>query len=388
MINTHASLLCTIALTGSLSSPLLGGDVTGGGVHCQIGSFTSTSDVHKVEFADGYLFAVYYEGVRILDVADPTNPIQVGEFLGMTQAWDIEVVGDFAFVLDFADGLVTLDISDPTNPTQIDAYDIITGAVYHAIATDGYTLAIAAGTDGTLFLDVSDPSSAFLANQYFRPGAYPIEVWMFNDLVFTESWSGGIGIYDAWDPYNPQLLLPEYTSLDDIVVANNTLFGLPSFGYNGKIWISDITDLSEPVLISMTDSPWGTISGTHIAYQNNKLYYSIEGNAIYELDVTDPVLPKYVQNYPYDGYIRDMVVADELMFICGNEFGLAIVDLSDSCADCIVDLTDDGRSDIFDVFLFLDGFLASDPISDFTRNGYFDINDVFYFLELFEAGCP
>jgi hypothetical protein len=386
MSAAHASFLHPLAMLSISASTLLAGN--GAEMHCKIGEHGTSYSVAALALSDGYLYAAAGETVHVFDVADPTNPTPVGAFVGLTQAADIEVVDGYAFVLDFADGLITLDLSDPANPIQIDAYDIINGALYNELATDGYTLAIAAGVDGTLFLDVSDPSFAILADQYFRASAYPIGVWMFEGLTFTESWSGGIGIFDAWNPYDPQLILPEYISLNDIAVVGNTLYGLPTFGYNDRVWISDISDPSDPELISMTNSPWVSIVGSHIVVDDERMYYTVDGGSIYELDVSDPVLPKFVQNYPIEGYITDMIVDGDLMYVGNNTPGIAIIDLSDDCADCLADISGNGVADIFDVFAFLDGYLAEDIASDFNRNGYLDINDVFYFLELFNAGCP
>ena len=387
MTNLKKSNLGSLLLISALTPALAGGDA--GGLHCQIGGFDSPENATGLALSGGYLYVTSGAVIRIFDVADPAMPTLIGEYPGLQLAWDIEVVGDFAYVLDYSEGLLTLDVSDPTMPVLVDAYDIVDGAVYDGLATDGATLAIAAGSDGTLFLDLADPAKPVLANQFFRPGAYPISVWMFNGLVFTESWSGGIGIFEASDPYSPQLVLPAYTSLDDIAVVGDTLYGLPSFGYNDRVWISDLTDPTDPVQISMTNSPWGSIVGSQIVVDNNRMYYTVNsGDVVFELDVTDPADPQFVRTFPFDGFVFDMIVDGDYLFIAGDEPDIVVIDLSENCTDCIADLTSDGSADIFDVFAFLDGYLAKDPASDFTRDGYFDINDVFYFLELFNAGCP
>jgi len=57
-------------------------------------------------------------------------------------------------------------------------------------------------------------------------------------------------------------------------------------------------------------------------------------------------------------------------------------------APCIVDYTDDGLLDFFDVSEFLDLFGAQDPLADLDNNGLYDFFDVSAFLDLFGAGCP
>lgn len=55
---------------------------------------------------------------------------------------------------------------------------------------------------------------------------------------------------------------------------------------------------------------------------------------------------------------------------------------------CSADLTRDGQLDVFDVFAYLDLYVAQDPIADFTGDGAWDVFDVFAFLDAFNAGCP
>jgi len=57
-------------------------------------------------------------------------------------------------------------------------------------------------------------------------------------------------------------------------------------------------------------------------------------------------------------------------------------------AACTIDYNNDGTLDFFDVSVFLNAFLASDPAADLDGNGMFDFFDVSGFLSQYAAGCP
>ena len=60
----------------------------------------------------------------------------------------------------------------------------------------------------------------------------------------------------------------------------------------------------------------------------------------------------------------------------------------DAVWTCRTDFTGDGILDVFDVFSFIDAFMAANPLTDFTDDGIYDIFDVFAFLKEYKTGCP
>ena len=63
--------------------------------------------------------ALHPGGKRALhtyDIADLEDPVAVHQLTGLGNPWDLEVVGDYAYVADNTLGLVTLDLADPRAP--------------------------------------------------------------------------------------------------------------------------------------------------------------------------------------------------------------------------------------------------------------------------------
>ena len=86
--------------------------------------------VKDIEVVDGFAYVVSRKGLnrenptlRILDVSNPTSPVEVGSFDNSVGAGDVEVVGGLAYITDHGYGsLRIIDVSDPTAPIEIGAF--------------------------------------------------------------------------------------------------------------------------------------------------------------------------------------------------------------------------------------------------------------------------
>lgn len=97
--------------------------------------------------ADGYLYAASGKaGLQVLDVSDPTTPVEVSSYDTPGEAMSVAAAGDYVFVADREGGMWVVDISDPAMPTEVGFYDtpryasdvtVVNGLVYAAQGTAG-----------------------------------------------------------------------------------------------------------------------------------------------------------------------------------------------------------------------------------------------------------
>ena len=98
-------------------------------------------------------------GLFILDVADPNAIVELGHlFVGGVDR-DLTIDGDLAYIAGGGAGLVIVDISDPASPTLVSATDTHGTAV--RLAYDAGRVAVAAWNDTRVF-DVTDPTAPAL----------------------------------------------------------------------------------------------------------------------------------------------------------------------------------------------------------------------------------
>jgi len=90
---------------------------------------------NDVALQDHFAFlAQGWRGLRILDVADPANPIEISSLALQGDAHAVAVDGRFAYVILASGSFAGIDISDTTSPAQVASYDLRGDARSVAIA--------------------------------------------------------------------------------------------------------------------------------------------------------------------------------------------------------------------------------------------------------------
>ena len=102
-----------------------------------------------ISIIDGYAYVTAKNGVAIIDISNPSNPINLGYIAGTSNLIleNLDIYNDLLAVAAHEDGVFLYSILDPTNPTYIstlqaeNAWDV---------AIDDYHIYVA---DGTILLD-------------------------------------------------------------------------------------------------------------------------------------------------------------------------------------------------------------------------------------------
>lgn len=151
-----------------------------------------------VDYENGVIWvAVHENGLAMFQRDETTNTlIRRGEYTDLTNAWDVHVDGDLAYVCDGIGGLVTLDVSNPLAPTEISRL-VLEGQVRDIVVSDGIAY-VAAESGGLMSIDVSDPANMILLDTEVVQGS-AIAVDYDDGNVFLAAWNDS-RVYDASDP--------------------------------------------------------------------------------------------------------------------------------------------------------------------------------------------
>jgi hypothetical protein len=95
--------------------------------------------------------------LRIVDISDPSKPIEVGSFPLGVDGWGVAVEGAYAYVADGVAGLRVIDVSEPTAPFEVGSFD--TPGDARAVAVKAGHAYVADGPAGVRVIDVSDPTN-------------------------------------------------------------------------------------------------------------------------------------------------------------------------------------------------------------------------------------
>ncbi|MBD3336122.1 MAG: hypothetical protein GF355_11465 [Candidatus Eisenbacteria bacterium] len=175
-----------------------------------VGQYDTPGWSRDVDIAGELLYVADADGgLRIADLAaDPTAPVEIAS-ADVGDPYYVKVAGGFAYVIDLvidgSDWLRIVDVSDPSAPVERGSY-LIPGEA-RGLAPAGDYLCIAAKDAGLRIVDVSDPDAPVEAASYVVPGVLDVEVA--GDRAYVSSWDyaeGGFLILDLSDPENPALV--------------------------------------------------------------------------------------------------------------------------------------------------------------------------------------
>ncbi len=198
------------------------------------------------------------KGVSIVSLEDPANPVEIYWHQGTESIWrEVRVVGDYVYVTtEAASGLLIIDL------TPLPAGPITNTTSYFGPASEPWQTAHALFNDEQGYLYITGANRG----------------------------SGGVIILDVFtDPMNPI----EVGVFDNWYVHDG--FARGNFMYLGHIYqgffsVVDITDRSNPILISTRTTPNNFTHNTWQSDDNNVIYTTdeVSGAFIAAYDISDP----------------------------------------------------------------------------------------------------
>ncbi|MCX6924610.1 MAG: hypothetical protein NT154_15550, partial [Verrucomicrobia bacterium] len=130
-------------------------------------------------------------GLQVIDVRSPTNAMRVGGYDTTGTAFDVQVAGNLAYVADFQAGLQVIDVSNPANPVRVGGCDTIREA--QGVQVVGSLAFVADGSAGLQVIDVSNPANPVRVAGYDTSGeANGVQV--VGNLAYVASGSWGLTV--------------------------------------------------------------------------------------------------------------------------------------------------------------------------------------------------
>jgi hypothetical protein len=156
-----------------------------------------------LDVENGLIYVALQEsGLGIYDYDAGTGFTNLAIATGLENAWNVQVIGDIAYVADGTGGLATVDVSDPAAPSFI-ARVPFGGVAEDLIVADGIAY-VAAGSAGMVIVDVSDPAAPVVLSEISTDGS-AVGVAYSDGRAYVAAWND-TRVYDVSDPAAPALL--------------------------------------------------------------------------------------------------------------------------------------------------------------------------------------
>lgn len=293
-----------------------------------IGSYDTPNNATRLALQGNTLFVGDGSSVQILDVSNPATPVYVdaitlADVRDIGLAGGVLVIGTDAGLYTYSVGSMVTDFVLVDSYSAYDAYDV---------AYQGNIAYVAAGADGLVVLDVSNPANPILLDQTsYGTTPFYTTVDVDGDTAYiTNRGNAGSGLtsFNVTDPTNVAQLGSNYFSDPyDLAVSGNTLF--LADGTLG-VYLMNITDPNAMVTI---DSSGTMDNATAVAVQGHFAYFAGNGSTFgnygtfaYNLnDLSSILLANFI------GHINpeDIVVAGDFAAVANREYGVNFVDISD-----------------------------------------------------------
>jgi len=121
--------------------------------------------------------------LRVVSIADPANPVEVGELYVPPYHWEIAVDGDYAYVAQPSEGLCIVSLADSIHPAEVGRYG--TPGRAEGVAVRGRDAYVADGPSGLRVISVRDPYHPVEVGYYDTPcRAMALDVNERGDMVY------------------------------------------------------------------------------------------------------------------------------------------------------------------------------------------------------------
>ncbi|MGD8540354.1 MAG: hypothetical protein PVI66_16705, partial [Candidatus Aminicenantes bacterium] len=265
------------------------------------------------------------QGLQIVDVSDPKNPVHksLGETPG--EAKDVVIDENRAYVADGTSGLQIFDITDPSSPRLIGSLD--TEGFAGGVAAKEKLVCVADGESGLQIINVDDPTAPKLTTTLDTPGNSEKVVISENYAIVADGYPG-LQIVDVSDPSSPELATTFLTSSYANNVCVNGRTACVGNLYDGGSQLVDISDPGDPVLLSTTKHT-AYNEACSVAMDKDYVYVVDYFSGIHILSKADPKNPELIGLYYTPASIITSITHENIIYAVGNMSGLKIINASD-----------------------------------------------------------
>ncbi len=292
----------------------------------QTGAFVVTpSTAASVAVKGNYVYSAVSTGLRIDDVSNLAFPVEVKFVPTGGISFDMDVNGNYAYLIHSPGDFSIFNIADPSNPLKLSS----TGVEYYFdIKVQGSYAYLLAGNKDLQIFNISDPSNPTeVSSKTFFGISMGLAISGNYLYVADASSIHGFKIINISDPVNPVVT----GSIDSI--GCNGVAVLGNYAYlaatNSTIRIIDISDLANPVQVSwlnLDDVP------LNIEVLGNYAYVVSGTSGLRIIDITNPASPSEVGFFKNDDYFSDVKINNPYAYIADGYGYVRIVNVANPAA--------------------------------------------------------
>jgi len=270
----------------------------------------------EVHVSGDYAYIVKDFDFHLIDVSDPSTPINLGLCDAPSYIYGSYLVEDYLFLACKAAGIRIYDISVPTTPALIGS--IAVDEAFDIFVVDNYAY-VANGTDGLRIFDISSISTPIEVGFFDNPDTVRRVIVDGDYALTTDSCHRLIDISSPSSPVEISTFLYSYIREfhDNYIYVGDRYFGLR---------ILDVSTPTMPVEVCSLATR-GICGDVHIV---NDLAFigNLDPNGLQIIDISNLANPFEVCFYTIDGWFDELTATESYLFALDAYNGLFIFDNS------------------------------------------------------------
>ena len=260
-------------------------------------------------YQDDREFAVIglQNAAAIVDITDPYNPFEIDRIEGSTSIWrDLKYWNRHVYIgTEADDGIKVVSVDDPDNPILVNTITDVDNSHNIHVDSDGYLYIVGADINDIWIYSLLDPGNPELVgtwnlqNGETSSQGYCHDIEVYNNKLYCAAiYVGYFHIIDVTDKSNPLTITSHFTGTDgisthDVAVTEdeNYLFtGDENLSGHIKVW--DISNYSNINLVNEWFTPEYETHSAHNLYVKegtNQLFISYYADGTRVLDISNPL---------------------------------------------------------------------------------------------------
>lgn len=288
----------------------------------EIGFYDTPGDTWGVAVGEDRVYvADGYAGLRIINVANPVAPVLIGYYKTPDYAISVAIAGSHIYVADGLAGLRILDVANPSAPREIGFYGVSDYA--HGLTMVGDYVYLADKNAGLRIINVATPTAPVEVGFYDTPG-HARNVAVAASYAYVADDVAGLQVIDVANPAMPTKIASHDTpgAAHNVVVAGGYAY---IADYDAGLRVVNVTNPEAPIEVGFHHTPGAAhgVAGT-AAYA----YVASRGKGLRIINVADPAAPVEIGSYDTPGQAIGLAAAGNYIYVADDRAGLRVIDVT------------------------------------------------------------
>jgi len=282
--------------------------------------YTPANFVRELVVGPPYAYLSTNKGLIVLNIANPTAVSQEGFNLRSRNYRRFYRFMNNLYCAAEFDGMDVLDITDPSDPVHIS--DFVLSVPFFDISVWENYVFIASGGMGMQILDVFDPEEPVFLGYYAIPeGSQALEIKVIGDWAFLVVDSLGLVKVDITDPYEPT-----YVAMVGGRDARSIYFEGTKCYFTSGISGLKIINWMDMSVVGHLDMG---IPSTGLTKIGDYLYASCDREGVWVFDVSDEASVEFVGSFDTEDRAYYIASDSTFLYVAADDEGLQVFDVSD-----------------------------------------------------------